>query len=67
MKPQLTKEAMEPTMGPNMKHHDDFISQHETGGHKHHSNMYKAHAAGHKPHAEHVKAMCGGGMAKGKK
>lgn len=28
---------------------------------------YKQHAAGHKLHHEHVKAMCGGGMAYGKK
>jgi hypothetical protein len=28
--------------------------------------MYGEHAAGHKKHHEHVEAMCGGGMYKGK-
>jgi hypothetical protein len=64
---KMVKESMEPMSGPDMKHHDDFMMQHESEGHKHHSKMYNAHSAGHKIHAEHVKAMCGGGMAKGKK
>jgi len=63
MKPQLNKEDIEPISGPDMVHHDDFISKYEDGGHKHHSSMYKAHAAGHTPHADHIKAMCKGGKA----
>ena len=68
MNPKVTKESMESESGPNMVHHDDFISQHEEGDHKHHSAHYMKHTAGdHKRHRDHVMAMCGGGMAKGKK
>lgn len=44
---KVVKEGMEPTSGPDMKHFDEFISQHETNGHKHHSKEYAKHAAGH--------------------
>jgi hypothetical protein len=64
---KMVKEQMEPMKGPDMVHHDDFISKHEDGGHVHHSDHYGKHAAGHKKHADHIKAFCGGGMAKGKK
>jgi len=47
---------------PKFSHIVDLCSQHEEGGHKHHSKMYKDHATGCKPNHEHVKAMCGGGM-----
>jgi hypothetical protein len=63
MKP-MVKEQMEPMSGPDMKRHDDFISKHETGDHKHYKNVFQKQAAGHKPHMDHVMAMCGGGMAK---
>lgn len=43
------------------------MEEHETETHKHHHNMYGEHAEDHKKHHEHVKAMCGGGMAYGKK
>jgi hypothetical protein len=50
------------------KHYvDELKSMHAEGSHKHHSEDYAKHAAGHKLHHEHVKAMCGGGYAKGKK
>jgi len=61
---KMVKEAMEPMAGPDMKHHDDFISQHEAEGHKHHSYHYGKHKEDHKMHSDHVKAMCGGGMGK---
>jgi len=60
---KLVKEAIEPISGPDMVHHDDFVSKNEEGPHKHHSGMYKMHAAGHKVNAEHIKAMCKGGKA----
>jgi hypothetical protein len=47
------------------KHNVDNVKQHEEGSFKHHSNIYGKESAGHKMHHEHVKAMCGGGMAKG--
>ena len=50
-----------------VKHNVDNVKQFEEGSFKHHSGMYSKHAAGHKIHHEHVKAMCGGGMAKGRK
>jgi hypothetical protein len=59
---KMTKESMEPMSGPDMVRHDDFISQHEDGGHKHHKHEFKKHAAGHKHHMDNVMAMCGGGM-----
>jgi hypothetical protein len=37
------------------------------GGFVDHKQQVKQHAAGFKHHDDHVKAMCGGGMAKGKK
>jgi hypothetical protein len=42
----------------------EHLKMHEEGGHKHHSEHYKEHAAGHKMHDDHVKAMCGGGYSK---
>jgi hypothetical protein len=64
---KMIKEKMEPESGPDMVRHDDFISKQEEGSHKHFSKGMKQHAAGHKPFMDHVMAMCGGGMAKGKK
>ena len=64
---KMVKEKMEPMSGPNMVRHDDFISQHEVEGHKHHKNEFKKHASGHMHHMDHVQAMCGGGYAKSKK
>lgn len=42
----------------------EHLKEHMEGGHKHHSELYKEHAAGHKLHDDHVKAMCGGGYSK---
>jgi len=53
---KLTKEKMEPMSGAYMKHHDDFISQHEEGDHKHHSKHYGKHKEDHKVHADHIKS-----------
>lgn len=39
----------------------------KAGGFVDHTMHVKKHAAGFKHHDDHVKAMCGGGMAKGKK
>lgn len=64
---KLTKETQEPMSGPDMVRHDDFISQHEAGDHKHHKHEFKKHAAGHTHHMDMVEAMCYGGMTKGKK
>lgn len=36
-------------------------------GHQHHSAFFMQHSAGHQNEQDKVKAMCGGGMAKGKK
>ena len=63
---KMVKEKMEPMSGPDMKRHDDFISQHETDTHKHHKDMYGKHAAGHMNNMDQVAKMCGGGMAKRK-
>ena len=43
------------------------VEKKANGGHVHHSEHYGKHASGHKLHMDHVKAMCGGGYAKGKK
>ena len=51
--------------GGMVKHNVEHVKQHEEGSFKHHHNIYGKEAAGHKLHHEHVKAMCGGGMAKG--
>jgi hypothetical protein len=64
---KMIKERMEPESGPDMVRHDDFISMHEAGGHKHHKHEFKKHAAGHKHHMDHVMAMCGGGYMGKKK
>jgi hypothetical protein len=64
---KMIKEKMEPMSGPDMVRHDDFISKHEEGSHKHFNKDMKQHAAGHKHHMDHVVAMCGGGYMKGKK
>jgi hypothetical protein len=53
---KLVKEAMDPMLGPDMKHNDDFISQHEEGDHKHHSTHYGKHKADHKVHSDHIKS-----------
>ena len=58
---KIVKEAIEPIAGPDMVHHDDFISQHEEGSHKHHSNIYGKYAAGHPKNSTVVKGFCGGG------
>jgi hypothetical protein len=39
----------------------------KSGGFVHHSVHVKKHSAGFKNHDDHMKSMCGGGMAKGKK
>ena len=57
----------EDTMGMAMPHNDAVIAPHQEGDFTHHSKNVKPYAAGHKYHSDHVKAMCGGGMAKGKK
>ena len=46
------------------KHHVDHVKQH-AAGHMHEQDKVAKHKAGHKMHHEHVKAMCGGGMAAG--
>ena len=58
---KMVKEAIEPIAGPDMVHHDDFISQHEEGTHKHHSKEYAKHAAGHPKNSDVVKGFCSGG------
>ena len=63
---KMVKEGMEPIAGPDMVHHDDFISQHEEGAHKHHSKEYAKHAAGHPKNTDVVKGFCGGGRMKAK-
>jgi hypothetical protein len=60
---KMVKEAIEPIAGPDMVHHDDFISQHEQDGFKHHSDTYGKEAAGHKKHADHIKSFCKGGKS----
>jgi len=59
--PPLMKEATPPHT-----HNVHMMEKMEEGGHVHHHNMYGEHAAGHMKHHDHVKAMCGGGMAKKK-
>ena len=49
--------------------HDMFheqVKQHGAG-HKHHKDEFMKHSAGHMYEQDKVRAMCGGGMAKGKK
>jgi hypothetical protein len=57
----------EDVMNTAMPHNDEVIAMHQEGDHTHHTKNFKPHAAGHKLAADHVKSMCGGGMAKGKK
>jgi hypothetical protein len=65
---KMIKEKMEPESGPDMVRHDDFISMHEAGGHKHHKHHFMKHSeGGHKHHMDHVEAMCGGGYMGKKK
>jgi hypothetical protein len=53
---------------PEHIHHVHHVEKHHGGdGHVHHHEHYGEHKAGHMLHHEHVKAMCGGGYAKGKK
>ena len=51
---------------PAHTHNVHMMEKMEEGGHVHHHKMYGEHSAGHMKHHEHVKAMCGGGMAKRK-
>jgi len=51
---------------PAHTHNVHMMEKMEDGGHVHHHKVYGEHAAGHMKHHEHVKAMCGGGMAKKK-
>jgi hypothetical protein len=65
--PPLMKEET-----PDHMHHMDHVKKHyAAGGHMHcQDHTSKEHckpAEGHKMHHEHVKAMCGGGMSRGKK
>jgi len=48
------------------KHHMEHMKQH-AAGHKHEQDKAAEHKQSHKMHHEHVKAMCGGGAAYGKK
>jgi hypothetical protein len=50
-----------------MPHNDQAIAMHQEGDFKHHAKNFKPHAAGHMHNSAAVMAMCGGGMAKGKK
>jgi hypothetical protein len=61
--PEMEDDA--PPTGPNGK----YIKPRPfaKGGFVDHTMHVKKHAAGFKHHDDHVKAMCGGGMAKGKK
>ena len=52
---KLVKDQMEPTSGPDMKHFDEFVSQHESNGHTHHSKEYSKHSAGFPVNHDHVK------------
>jgi len=42
------------------------VGKHAAGGHAHHSAHFMKHSAGHQYEQDKVKAMCGGGYAKGK-
>jgi hypothetical protein len=48
------------------KHKIEHDKKH-AAGHQHEQEKVAKHSAGHKMHHDHVKAMCGGGMSKGKK
>ena len=48
------------------KMHHEHIAQHGAG-HPFHDTHFGKHAAGHQFEQDKVRAMCGGGMAKGKK
>lgn len=61
---KVVKEMQEPMAGPDVVRHDDFISQHEDAGHKHHKHTFKAHGAGHEFEMDKVAKMCGGGKVK---
>ena len=58
---KVVKEKMEPMDGPHMVRHDDFITQHSAGGHGHHKEHFKKHAAGHEHEMDKVARMCKGG------
>lgn len=65
----MTHEDMKPMQEKFMPHvHNiDHVEKNYGGdGHKAHHEFTTAHQAGHKKHHEHVKAMCGGGMSKGR-
>lgn len=63
MKDEIMKE---PKPFSSMPHQDDSMGQHEVGGHVAHHKHFGKHSAGHKLYHEAVKAMCSGGIAKGK-
>jgi hypothetical protein len=44
----------------------EHVKQHGAG-HKHHKEEFMKHSAGHMYEQDRVRAMCSGGMAKGKK
>ena len=48
------------------KHNVEHVKQH-AAGHQHEQDKASKHKESHKMHHEHVKAMCGGGAAYGKK
>ena len=58
---KIVKEKMEPMSGPDMVRHDDFITKHSHGGHVHHKEHSKKHAAGHEHEMDKVARMCKGG------
>jgi hypothetical protein len=52
---------------PSHAHNIDHVEKNYGGdGHKAAHEFHTPHQAGHKKHHEHVMAMCGGGMAKGR-
>ena len=61
---KVVKEGMEPMSGPHMVRHDDFVSKHSAGGHKHHKEHFKPHGAGFEHEMDKVVRMCGGGKVK---
>jgi hypothetical protein len=52
---------------PPHTHNVHLMEEFAAGDHKHDHNLYGKHAAGFQKEHERVKAMCGGGMARGKK
>jgi hypothetical protein len=60
----MMKIMPEKTTEPRMMH--EQVQQHGAG-HKHHKDEFMKHSAGHTYEQDKVRAMCYGGMAKGKK